>query len=182
MTRGEMELGGSWTLQGPSGEPVSDVDLRGDWLLLYFGFTQCPDICPEQLERNVEVVEAVERVSGGAVRVRPVMVTLDPERDTPPVLSRYCASYSPRLLGLTGTEQQIITCKKLYYVFSELGQSDPNGDYLLDRMFHARRRTLVDTAHMNYEQSNIFLLIQYSFIHHTVSVRVHTNTVQSVYS
>lgn len=51
LTRGEMQLGGSWTLQGPSGEQVTDADLRGSWLLMYFGFTQCPDICPEQLER-----------------------------------------------------------------------------------------------------------------------------------
>ena len=95
----------------------------------------------------MEVVEAVERASGGAVRVRPVMVTLDPERDTPPVLSRYCASYSPRLLGLTGTEQQIIACKKQYYVFSELGQSDPNGDYLLDRMLRPYERTYEWSTH-----------------------------------
>lgn len=169
MTRGEMQLGGSWMLQGPSGEPVSDVGLHGSWLLLYFGFTQCPDICPEQLERNVQVVEAVERASGGAVRVRPVMVTLDPERDTPTVLARYCASYSPRMLGLTGTEEQIIACKKLYYVFSEVGQSDPNGDYLLDR-------TLALDVSMTYPYSIVSHIIIHTHTHTHTNNHITTRT------
>lgn len=85
----------------------------------------------------------MERASGGEVRVRPVMVTEDPERDTPAVLARYCASYSPRLLGLSGSEQQVIECKKLYYVDSGVARAlgDPDGDLLLDRTSYFSRHT-----------------------------------------
>ena len=97
---GKPLIGGPFTLIDTDGRPFSDKDLLGKYYLLYFGFTHCPDICPEELSKIGEAVEYVKRSKGDGVKgeLVPVFVTCDPERDTPTVIKNYlkgklCISY-----------------------------------------------------------------------------------------
>lgn len=82
-------IGGPFNLIDSEGRPFSDKDLLGKYYLLYFGFTHCPDICPEELGKISEIVELVRRVKGEDVPFVPVFITCDPERDTPEVIKSY---------------------------------------------------------------------------------------------
>ncbi len=97
-------IGGPFALVQGDGRPVTDRDFRGKYLLIYFGYTSCPDVCPTTL---ASVATALDRLGRTADRVQPLFVTVDPERDTPPVVLRYAASFSPRLIGLTGPSDEI---------------------------------------------------------------------------
>lgn len=80
-TVGKAAVGGPFSLIDQDGKPFSDRDLQGEFTLLYFGFTHCPDICPEELEKMSEAVDIVERMAGR--RVRPLFISVDPQRDNP---------------------------------------------------------------------------------------------------
>lgn len=82
-------LGGPFNLIDTEGRPFSDKNLLGKYYLLYFGFTHCPDICPEELGKISEIVERVKKVKGDDVSLVPVFITCDPERDTPEVIKSY---------------------------------------------------------------------------------------------
>jgi protein SCO1 len=92
-------IGGSFRLVDQDGRPVSDTDLRGHPFLVFFGFTNCPDICPTTLFEVSEVLRALGPDAGG---MRAFFITIDPERDTPPVLKDYLSNFDPHLSGLTG--------------------------------------------------------------------------------
>jgi hypothetical protein len=92
-------IGGPFTLRSGSGQTVSDRDFRGKWLLVYFGYTQCPDVCPTTL---AEIVQTLQKLGPLAIEVQPIFITIDPERDTPEAVSEYVAAFDPRLIGLTG--------------------------------------------------------------------------------
>jgi protein SCO1/2 len=96
-------LGGPFALIAPDGRTVTDADLRGRWLLLTFGYTFCPDVCPTTL---AVVAEALDLLGADAERVRAVFVTVDPARDTPAAMGAYTAAFDRRILGLTGTQAQ----------------------------------------------------------------------------
>jgi protein SCO1 len=87
-----------------TGRMISDKDLRGRWLLVFFGYTNCPDICPTTLDSLAAVLEQLGSV---ATRVQPVFITVDPTRDRPEALGAYLRSFDQRILGLTGTDEQI---------------------------------------------------------------------------
>lgn len=93
-----------FALTGHHGRPVSSADLAGGPVLLYFGYTFCPDVCPTELGYLARVLRAL---GPAAAQVRPVMVSVDPERDTPAKLADYLPLYHERLLGLTGTPEQV---------------------------------------------------------------------------
>jgi len=101
-------IGGPLNLVNQDGQRVSDATFAGKYRLLYFGFANCPDVCPVDLAvlgaglRQFEADDAAR-----AARVQPIFVTVDPRRDTPEVLKRYVANFHPRLIGLTGTEQEL---------------------------------------------------------------------------
>ena len=97
-------VGGPFTLQDGNGRQISDRDFRGKYMLVYFGYTFCPDVCPTTLN---EVADALDHLGAKADRLQPIFITVDPKRDTPAVIKQYVASFSPRLLGLTGTEEQV---------------------------------------------------------------------------
>jgi protein SCO1 len=86
------------------GRPVSDRDLRGRWLLVFFGYTFCPDICPTVLS---EIADALDQLGPLAGRIQPIFISIDPERDTPARLAYYLQSLDRRILGLSGTAEQI---------------------------------------------------------------------------
>lgn len=106
-------IGGPFTLTDHAGTSRRDTDFRGRHLLVSFGYTACPDICPLQLDT---VVAALTALGPLADRLQPVFVTVDPVTDTPEALRRYLAAFDPRLLGLTGTEAQVRAVAKAYRV------------------------------------------------------------------
>ena len=123
-------IGGPFQLAASDGRNVTDRDFRGKYLLIYFGYTICPDVCPTTLQ---SVVQALDTLGGKADRLRPVLVTVDPARDTPAVLAQYVAAFSPRLLGLSGTPQQIAQIEQEYHIYAAIRRTGAKpDDYTVD--------------------------------------------------
>ncbi len=113
--RPQAVIGGPFTLTAATGEPVTDRSLRGRYLLVYFGYTNCRDVCPATLGT---LATALTALGPAADRIAPLFITVDPEHDTPAILRGYVAGFSPRLLGLTGTPQQIRQVEREYHATS----------------------------------------------------------------
>ena len=111
---GQALIGGPFTLTDHTGKRVTDQDFRGRTTLVLFGFTFCPDICPSALQ---VMSAALDRLGPKADRFVPILVTVDPERDTPMQLASYVQSFHPRLVGLTGTPAEIDAVVKAYRVY-----------------------------------------------------------------
>lgn len=122
---GTPAIGGPFTLVSANGESVTDQNFRGKWLLIFFGYTSCPDLCPTALT-NVSV--ALEKFGPDASRLQPLFITVDPQRDTREVIANYLKSFDPRILGLTGTQAQIDQVTKEYRVYVALDKSEKGGD------------------------------------------------------
>ena len=123
-------IGGPFTLTDGSGKTVTDQDLRGKFALIYFGYTYCPDVCPTALQ---DVAVALATLGPKADGLRPVFITVDPVRDTPPVIGAYVAAFSPRLIGLTGSAAQIASVERAYHVYSAVHRTGPGkDDYSVD--------------------------------------------------
>lgn len=125
-----IRIGGPFTLENGSGKPVTDGDFRGKYMLVYFGYTFCPDVCPTTLNA---VAEAMDKLGPDAAKIQPVFITVDPKRDTPDVVAKYAAAFGPSITGLTGTPEEIARVAKeyrVYYAEHRTG-SGPN-DYSMD--------------------------------------------------
>ncbi len=123
-------IGGPFTLQDGSGQTVTDRSFRGKYMLVYFGYTFCPDVCPTTLN---DVAQALDKMGQAADRVQPLFITVDPARDTPAVVRQYAAAFTPRLTGLTGTPEQIAAVARDYRVYYAPHRTGPNpGDYTMD--------------------------------------------------
>jgi protein SCO1 len=123
-------IGGPFTLSTPDGTTVTDQTYRGKWLLVYFGFTYCPNSCPTTL---FEVAAALKRLGPDAAQVQPLFITVDPERDTPNVMRQYTESFDPRIVGLTGTPQQIAAAAREYGAYYVPHRTGPGAnDYVMD--------------------------------------------------
>ena len=107
-------IGGPFTLTDQNGRTVSDGDLKGRPFLVFFGFTHCPDVCPTTL---FEISEILRALGPDADRVRALLITVDPERDTPDVIKDYLSSFDPHLSGLTGDAAAIAAVAKAYRVY-----------------------------------------------------------------
>ncbi|KAF8823104.1 SCO1/SenC protein [Cardiosporidium cionae] len=129
-TVGKPKLGGPWTLVNQRGNLVSDSDLRGKYQLLYFGFSFCPDICPLELEKQSQVIEELDKIFGPVVQ--PIFVTVDPGRDTVAQVEAYCREFHPRLMGLTGTPEQIKQITRSFRVYYNESIRTDDDDYLVD--------------------------------------------------
>jgi cytochrome oxidase Cu insertion factor (SCO1/SenC/PrrC family) len=135
---GKVPVGGAFTLNDPGGKPRSLEEFRGKIVLLYFGYTACPDVCPADLA----TIGAMLRSLGPAgAAVQPLFVTLDPERDTPAVLREYAAAFHPRLIALRGTDEETRRVATAYKVFYEKVPQRERGSYLID---HAALTFLID--------------------------------------
>jgi len=124
------QLCGPFTLVATNGEDVSDQAYRGKWLLIFFGYTYCPDACPTALN-NISV--ALEKLGSDAAKLQPLFVTVDPHRDTRELMRDYLQSFDSRIIGLTGTPDQIDGVLKEYRVYvarQESSEADGN-DYLI---------------------------------------------------
>jgi protein SCO1/2 len=104
-------VGGPFTLMAPDGTTVTDKTYHGKWLLVFFGYTSCPDICPTTL---YEIAAVIEELGPDATKLQPIFITVDPERDTPEVMGKYTGSFHPRIVGLTGSPQQIAEVVREY--------------------------------------------------------------------
>ena len=111
---GQALVGGPFTLTDHTGKRVTDQDFRGKFVLMFFGFTNCPDVCPTALQ---VMAAALDKLGRNAERITPVLVSVDPEHDTPSVLAAYVASFHPRLVGLTGSQSEIDAIAKAYRVY-----------------------------------------------------------------
>jgi protein SCO1/2 len=133
-------LGGPFTLVDQNGRTVKDSDFAGRYRLIYFGYTFCPDVCPIDLQTIGRALKAFEqKAPERARRVQPIFISVDPARDTPTVLKAYVTHFHPRLIGLTGTQQQISQAEQAYGISAA---QQPGGDartYLVD---HTRLTTL----------------------------------------
>ena len=115
-TVGKPSLGGPWTLVNSEGVPVTDASLRGKYLLFYFGFTRCPDICPSELVKVGNVLDKLpSSVPGGGMET--LFISVDPQRDTLQQLRAYATDFHPTIKYLTGTKDQIAEATKAYRVY-----------------------------------------------------------------
>ncbi len=120
-------VGGPFLLQTGDGKTLSDADMKGRAFLVYFGYTHCPDICPTTL---AEISDVLRRM--GDKPIRALFITVDPERDTPATMADYVSSFDPRIIGLSGSAEQIAAVEKAYRVYARKGPSNANGDYSMD--------------------------------------------------
>jgi protein SCO1/2 len=118
----------NFALTAADGTAITEQSYRGKWLVIYFGYTFCPDVCPMTL---TEIGDALDALGPRAVAVRGLFVTIDPRRDTPSVLTEYLKSFDPRLIGLTGSPAQIAQAAKSFHVFYERRDTD-DGNYSYD--------------------------------------------------
>jgi protein SCO1 len=117
-----------FALTAADGTSITEQSYRGKWLVVYFGYTLCPDVCPTTM---LEIAGALEALGPRAGAVQGIFVTVDPDRDTPEVLGDYLKSFDPRLIGLTGTRAQISAAAKSFGVFYERQDRD-DGTYSYD--------------------------------------------------
>jgi protein SCO1 len=126
-------LGGPFTLINQDGDVVRESDFAGRWRLIYFGYGFCPDICPTDLAtmgRGLTSFEAQD--AARAAKVAPIFITIDPERDTQDVLKPFVAAFHPRLVGLTGSPDQIAAVTKAYGVYAKRVETSDRENYLMD--------------------------------------------------
>jgi len=123
-------VGGPFSLVGAGGRAVTDADFRGRYMLVFFGFTHCPDICPAELQ---VVAQALDKLGDKGKKVVPIFITLDPERDTPQAMANYVKSFGPNFVGLTGSPEAIEAAAKAYRVaYSKVENKGSAGDYSVD--------------------------------------------------
>lgn len=126
---GKAAIGGPFKLVNHEGKAVTEQDFKGGWTLIYFGFTHCPDICPDELQKLAEAVDILEKKHG--IRLTPVFISVDPERDNVEQVREYVKDFHPRLVGLTGTPEnirQVAREFRVYYMKTE----EEGSDYLVD--------------------------------------------------
>jgi protein SCO1/2 len=128
VTSGIAQVGGPFRLLDQNGRMRSDADFRGRWIWVYFGYTNCPDVCPTTLALMSEVLK---ELGGRANRLAPIFITLDPARDTPHILKLYLDSFDPRFVGLTGSERDIAAVAKEYRVW-RVKRPLKGGGYAID--------------------------------------------------
>jgi protein SCO1/2 len=128
-TSGTAAVGGPFKLVATDGQKVSDQTYRSKWLLVFFGYTFCPDACPTALS-NISV--ALEKLGSDGDNLQPLFVTVDPHRDTREVMRDFLQSFDPRIIGLTGTQDQIDRVVKEYRVYATQDKSESNNnDYVV---------------------------------------------------
>ena len=126
-------IGGDFTLTNQDGQPTRWADFAGKYRLVYFGYTYCPDICPIDLNKIVAGYRLLEKSDPQkAAKIQPIFITVDPQRDTPAVIKTYVAAFHPKLIGLTGTPEEIEAVKTAFVVVAGK-EGDPNAtqDYLV---------------------------------------------------
>ena len=135
-------IGGDFSLVDKVGKPVHFHDFAGKYRIVYFGYTFCPDACPLDVQKMMQGYAKFAKAEPDvAARVQPLFVSIDPARDTPVAVGEFAAAFSPKLIGLTGTEAQVAEASKMFKGFYSKGEPTKDGGYLMD---HARIAYLMD--------------------------------------
>jgi cytochrome oxidase Cu insertion factor (SCO1/SenC/PrrC family) len=129
LVSGRAPVGGPFELTDQTGHRRTDVDFRGKLVVLYFGYTYCPDVCPTELQ---SISLALEKLGAHAEAVQPLFITVDPERDTPARLAEFVTSFHPRLVGLTGSVADIKKTAIAYRTFFAKNAAAASGEYSVD--------------------------------------------------
>jgi len=124
------EVGGNFTLTNHNGQTVTNKDYLGKYMVVFFGYTYCPDVCPTALQN---MTDALDMLADKAEFVQPLFITVDPERDTPAVLNNYVKNFHPSLVALTGNDQQIAIAGANYraYYAKAIEPGADQDDYLM---------------------------------------------------
>jgi cytochrome oxidase Cu insertion factor (SCO1/SenC/PrrC family) len=123
-------VGGPFSLTDQTGRKLTDKDFLGKYMLIFFGYTYCPDVCPTELQ---VMSAALDNLGAKGDDIQPIFISFDPQRDTPEVLKQYVTNFHPRLVGLTGTPEEIAAVAKAYRVYySKLENSSGPDTYLMD--------------------------------------------------
>jgi protein SCO1/2 len=129
LVSGRAPVGGPFELTDQAGHRRSDADFRGKLVVLYFGYTYCPDVCPTELQ---SISLALDKLGANAEMVQPLFITVDPERDTPARLAEFVSSFNPRLVGLTGSVADVKKTAIAYRTFFVKNAAGASGDYSVD--------------------------------------------------
>lgn len=127
-------IGGPFKLKDVrTGAVVTDTDLHGKWLYIYFGFTNCPDVCPEEMAKMSRVIAHLDKKVGKDYW-QPIFISLDPHRDTPEKIREYLKDFSPRIMGLVGTQEEVEDAARQYRVYFAIPDEEAmsEDDYLVD--------------------------------------------------
>jgi protein SCO1 len=129
-------IGGPFVLTDQDGRRFDNARLTGRYTIYYFGYTYCPDVCPTDMQVLGQALRTLDREDAAlAAKIQPVFVTVDPTRDTPPVVKQFVAAFHPRFIGLTGSEAQVERVAKLYGVYFRKQEPAPGTQgYLVDHM------------------------------------------------
>jgi cytochrome oxidase Cu insertion factor (SCO1/SenC/PrrC family) len=114
MGSGTALIGGPFTMVNQKGETVTEKNFEGKYTIYFFGFTFCPDVCPTELQ---VLTAALKELGPDAIKITPVFVSVDPERDTPKIIGEYVANFDPRFVGLTGTPEQLANMARAFHVY-----------------------------------------------------------------
>lgn len=126
VVRPKVRIGGQFRLTDHHGNPVTEQTFIGSYLLIFFGFTNCKFVCPENLTKLSKMLEIL---GPSAEKITPLYISVDPDRDTPDVMRAFLTSRFPKFLGLTGDREQVKSMKAAYKVYAEREVADANGDY-----------------------------------------------------
>jgi protein SCO1 len=122
-------IGGAFSLTDQNGQTVNDQAFRGKLMLVFFGFTSCPDMCPTAL---LSITNVLNTLGADAANIAPIFITLDPERDTPSQMKTYLANFHPSFTGLTGTYEAVEKVMGDYKAYAAKQPADANGHYNVD--------------------------------------------------
>ena len=126
---GEASIGGSFNLVDGDGVPRTEADYRGKLTLIYFGYSYCPDVCPTELQK---MGAAMDLLGKDGEQVVPIFITVDPERDTPAEIKTYVANFHPRMVGLTGSPEQIKAAARAWRVYYKKVDDPAATQYTMD--------------------------------------------------
>ncbi|KAF5943332.1 hypothetical protein HYC85_017409, partial [Camellia sinensis] len=126
---GKAAIGGSFNLIDHNGNVVTDRDILGNWTVVYFGFTHCPHICPDELQKLADAVDKIKEKTG--IEIVPVFISVDPERDTVEQVREYVKEFHPNLVGLTGNLDEIKKAARAFRVYY-MKTEEEGLDYLVD--------------------------------------------------
>ncbi|QCI69277.1 SCO family protein [Phreatobacter stygius] len=122
-------IGGPFALVDHQGRTRTDADFRGSLMVVYFGYSYCPDICPTDL---LAIGQAIDQLGPAGEAVQPLFVTVDPARDTPDHLAEYVPLFHPRLIGLTGSAEAVSQAAEAYKVYFRRADGDDRDSYAVD--------------------------------------------------
>lgn len=125
-------IGGPFTLVSHEGQTVTDQDFRGRYMLIYFGYSYCPDVCPVELSKMTRALEILDEDKIALDTVQPLFITVDPERDTVEQMARYVSLFHPKLMGLTGSVKQMKQATDAYRVYAKKSGDVDSDAYLMD--------------------------------------------------